>query len=313
MNKQAFIEGYMSKEAEDPVADDPIPPLAWGVYTGDSRWPFARTGLEDGEEFIQPKPALLREALIQRGLKYALLGKRDWMSPQEIAEWSKRTGVKVQEGTPGYTPQNDTIACQEFGSNRPDFYHEYAHREDPEVKASTRRILADKVSPEMIQKIYANEELPAMLTEESARQQLAEFPADSLLRQQLQKYLPFKGTIKDAPTIKNFMQSIRGVPGAQMQLKNPYAYGAKVSPEAQAKKMGVAYQSYLQYLRRMSTLGFPASAAKVQWGVTPPGELPAYNPKADAKGSRRDLAPTIADVLKEQEPKQEQVRAEKLQ
>jgi hypothetical protein len=70
------------------------------------------------------------------------------------------------------------------------------------------------------------------------------------MEKQIQKFGPqMTGNIRrDQGTVQNWMQSLRRVPGAQLQAKKPFAYhGDTRTPEQRAQALGTSYQNWMNY------------------------------------------------------------------
>ena len=269
MNKaaftKAFLAGYLAKEAGDSDAYDPnanLGPLEqrmWDIYTGArGKYPFSTRAQKSFPNQDYDKG----------------------MSAPEIIALGGKMGVKklqineAASGPSSYDVEDDAMSVVPGPGVRGTMYHEFAHKSDPSFqellktldilrpyKVGTKHVWRwnadrfEKAHPaeSYLDRARARWEFPAMLVQEAAHQQLGGVPADTTFRQNLQKYIPLTGGSGDIERIRNFMKSIRKVPGATYNTKDPYQYGGVPPLVRQAGNMGKAYEAYLEHLRRRVT------------------------------------------------------------
>jgi hypothetical protein len=199
--------------------------------------------------------------------------KREWQkanpAPWEFSPHTPEQFSEFKKGLPGWNidalPQQDRASFESAvdskkktmhvvpggrGSDWPILWHEYSHAVDPVMQSPLAQ------QGYQFRPMNYEPEIPAMVVERQtaaspyALPQFRENSFSSPMEKQIQKFGPqMTGNIRrDQGTVQNWMQSLRRVPGAQLQAKKPFAYhGDTRTPEQRAQALGTSYQNWMNY------------------------------------------------------------------
>jgi hypothetical protein len=174
-----------------------------------------------------------------------------------------------------YMPQEKRLYVPgEGASGLPVAMHEYAHVSDPVLQKDPREIMASGYN-------IGEAELPATVVERATEASPylppeRRRPFTTQYGKQIDKFGPrMEGNFpRDLHHIQNWMKGLRGVPGAQVEQRRPFAYNRdKRTPQQRAKALGSSYKNWMNWQARRAD-----NAAK-------PGDAP--NPVQDGDGGSK--------------------------